>query len=186
MASTDNPFHWPQFYEHVFGQGPLPGMNGYDAISDSYLNDPDGLSDLLPGNEYNFIIVPSKRRKATCIHMGAIVDEKLIGIYGSRRASPLLEIDLTDAARPMTLEPTSTRSNDKTAALPSIEDFQILNDITASLSSVVGPSNIPLTDIERWPSSMWTHPVIFGRTQSSSLSVFAQTVMQKSIQQRTQ
>jgi hypothetical protein len=162
MASTDTPFHWPQFYEHVFGKGPVPGIDSYDAISDSYLNDPEGLSDLLPGNEYNFIIVPSKRRKATCIHMGAIVDEKLIGIYRSRRASPLLEIDLTDAAKPMTLAPTSTWSNDKTASLPSMEDCETLNDITAPLSSVVETSNLPLTDIERWPSSMWTHPVIFA------------------------
>jgi hypothetical protein len=165
MASPDTtPFHWPRFYEEIYGQGPLPSINGLDAVSDSYLNDPDGLSDLFPTNEYNFVIIPIKGKKATCSHMGSIIEDKLVGIYGSRRVSPLIEVDLIEAAQPMT-SITVTRSKDRPIMLPTIEDFEGLNDIT--LASIVGTSATPISDLERWPLTMWTHPIIYTKCFSS-------------------
>jgi hypothetical protein len=44
MASELDPFHWPQLYELSYSDEDLRGIDGYDAIAESYLADPDGLA----------------------------------------------------------------------------------------------------------------------------------------------
>jgi hypothetical protein len=170
MASELEPFHWPQFYELSYSDEDLRGIDGYDAIAESYLADPGGLADLIPNNERNFIRVPSKARKVLCLHMNTIIEEKLIGIYGSRRGSPLHEINISDAARPMTVSH-PTRSKDGPTMLPT-------TDISTTLSSISGTSDIPVSDLERWSNSLWVHPAIFTKCLSSTRETKADTVTQ--------
>ena len=135
MAATNEPFDWPNYYGKVFKGRDLPGIDGYDALTDSYLNEVTSLSDLIPDNKFNFIVAPLARKKVVCLHYNMIINERIIGIFGTRSASPLYELDLTDSARPMTI-PTATRNRKNTVMLPGIEDFEKLLNIGASLSSI--------------------------------------------------
>jgi hypothetical protein len=139
------------------------------------MNEPASLSDLVPDNEFSFIVVPSKRKKVVCFHYNTVIDNRIIGIYRTRRASPLYEIDLTNASRPMTTPP-PTRRKDNPLMLPRTKGFDRLLDIGTSLSSIVGTGTTPVSDLERWPSSLWAHPAIFTECFCSSRETKADTV----------
>jgi hypothetical protein len=179
MATTNTPLDWPQYYTNVLTGRPLPGLDGYDELSDSYFEEPMSLSDLIPENEINFIIIPSPRKKVVCFHSNAMIDDRIIGIFGTRRASPLYEFDLADATRAMMIPP-ATRNKKNAVMIPGIEDFEKLLDIGTPLSSIVGTSTIPVTDLGRWPSSLWVHPAIFtdclGSTRETKADTAAHSV----------
>jgi hypothetical protein len=183
MATTTNTIPhetWSSFYlaKSRESTGPIRILDEkpfsvFDNLTNSLVNDASKLQLHIAGSALNFFMLPGAARTVRLIHhaftMAPYPDARplFIGLSGNRKGTAVFkEIPPRAAVLPMSAPaPPITRAASATASvdpqmLPSLK--QLMGTKTKEeFSQLVGESERPITELEKWPNLFILHPSMF-------------------------
>jgi len=173
MASTPRIATWVAWYlDQAQKDGPLGDLDSkplsyFDSVPTAYLSQPIRfVAEVATHEGRNFLVLPSGGNGVRFLHQGFAfpetvgLDPSVFGIWGARESSPFKKVTVQSAIAPLNVPRVTTRKSPD-STIPNVEQFLGTNNAQEFADLVGGPTDSPISALEKSPCSFWMHPYLF-------------------------